>query len=123
MEWWELLLIILGGITFLLGLGVPVAFAFILVNLLGVLFLQGGGRALHQLVLSMESSVSSFTLAPIPLFVLMGEVLWHSRLAFNALDVLEKLLGRLPGRLSVLTVLAGTVFSWRRWRSVPSAAS
>ena len=111
MEWWVLLLIILGGITILLGLGVPVAFAFILVNLLGVFFLQGGGRALHQLVLSMESSVSSFTLAPIPLFVLMGEVLWHSRLAFNALDVLEKLLGRLPGRLSVLTVLAGTVFS------------
>jgi tripartite ATP-independent transporter DctM subunit len=111
MEWWEVLLIIFGGTTFLLALGVPVAFAFILVNMAGVLFLQGGGRAFHQMVLSMQSSVSSFTLAPIPLFVLMGEILWHSRLAFNALDALEKFLGRMPGRLSVLTVLAGTVFS------------
>lgn len=111
MEWWEVLLIIFGGTTFLLALGVPVAFAFILVNMAGVLFLQGGGRAFHQMVLGMQSSVSSFTLAPIPLFVLMGEILWHSRLAFNALDALEKFLGRMPGRLSVLTVLAGTVFS------------
>ena len=31
--------------------------------------------------------------------------------AFRAIDVLDKLLGRLPGRLSILTVLSGTVFS------------
>lgn len=95
----------------LLALGMPVAFAFIIINMLGVLVLQGGGRSFHTLTLSMFSSVSTFTLLPVPLFVLMGEVLWHSRVAFKAIDVLEKLLGRLPGRLSVLTVLSGTVFS------------
>ena len=59
----------------------------------------------------MSDAVSSFTLLPIPLFILMGEILWHSKIAFRALDVLDKLMGRLPGRLSVLTVTSGTVFS------------
>jgi len=95
----------------LLALGMPVAFAFIIINMLGVLVLQGGGRSFHTLTLSMFSSVSTFTLLPVPLFILMGEVLWHSRVAFKAIDVLDKLLGRLPGRLSVLTVLSGTIFS------------
>jgi tripartite ATP-independent transporter DctM subunit len=111
MEWWEILPLILGGLLVVMALGVPVAFSFLLVNLLGILFLQGGGRAFHQFVLSIYSSVSSFTLAPVPLFVLMGEVLWHSKLGLRALDALDKCLGRLPGRLSVLTIAAGTVFS------------
>src|SRR5690606_42122602 len=40
-----------------------------------------------------------------------GEILWHSNMAFKALDVLDKLLGRLTGRLSILTVATGTVFA------------
>lgn len=111
MEWWEPLLYIFGGVTFLMAIGMPVAFAFVLVNIVGIFLLQGGGKAFEQLALSMFSSVSSFTLAPIPLFVLMGELLWHSKVAFKALDVMEKLLGRVPGRLSVLTICTGTVFS------------
>jgi len=110
-EWWVILLIIFSGAMILLALGMPVAFAFIIINMLGVLVLQGGGRSFHTLTLSMFSSVSTFTLLPVPLFILMGEVLWHSRVAFKAIDVLDKLLGRLPGRLSVLTVLSGTIFS------------
>ncbi len=111
MEWWLILIVIFSGAMILLAVGMPVAFAFIIVNMLGVLILQGGGRAFHTLTLSMFSSVSTFTLLPVPLFVLMGEVLWHSKVAFKAIDVLDKLLGRLPGRLSILTVLSGAVFS------------
>lgn len=111
MVWWEPFIYIFGGLSVLVAIGMPVAFAFILVNIVGIIVLQGFGRPLEQLALSMYSSVSSFTLAPIPLFVLMGELLWHSRVAFRALDVLEKFLGRVPGRLSVLTIGTGTIFS------------
>ena len=111
MEWWILLLIIFGGAMLLLAKGMPVAFAFVLVNILGVLFLQGGGAAFNTLARNMFQSVHSFTLLPIPLFVLMGEILWHSGVAFRAIDSIDKLLGRLPGRLSILTVISGTVFS------------
>ena len=106
-----MLTIILGGTMFVLALGVPVAFGFILINVLGVLILQGGGGAFHSLTLSMYDSVSTFVLLPIPLFILMGEILWHSRVAFHAVDVIDRMLGRLPGRLSILAVLSGTVFS------------
>jgi tripartite ATP-independent transporter DctM subunit len=43
--------------------------------------------------------------------VLMGEVLWQSNIASNALAAIDKWIGRVPGRLSLLTVLSGTVFS------------
>jgi hypothetical protein len=45
MAWWELLLIIFGGLTALFMTGMPVAFAFLLINLIGVWLLQGGGAA------------------------------------------------------------------------------
>jgi tripartite ATP-independent transporter DctM subunit len=111
MEWWLVLLVIIGSVLVLLAAGVPVAFAFLLINLVGAELLQGGGRAFHQIILSIYSSVTSFSLLPIPLFVLMGEILWHSNIAGRALGAMDKLLGRVPGRLSFLTVGSGTVFA------------
>jgi tripartite ATP-independent transporter DctM subunit len=111
MEWWLVLLVIIGSVLVLLAAGVPVAFGFLLINLVGAELLQGGGRAFHQIVLSIYSSVTSFSLLPIPLFVLMGEILWQSNIAGRALGAMDKLLGRVPGRLSFLTVGSGTVFA------------
>ena len=56
-------------------------------------------------------SVSSFALTPIPLFVLMGEVLFHTGLAVKVIDGIERLIRQVPGRLAVIAVVAGTVFS------------
>lgn len=111
MEWWLTLVVIFASLIALLGAGLPVAFAFLLINIAGAALLQGGGGAYHQLVHSIYASVTSFSLLPIPLFVLMGEILWHSNIASRALGALDKLLGRVPGRLSLLTVISGTVFS------------
>ncbi|HEX7054532.1 MAG TPA: TRAP transporter large permease subunit [Burkholderiales bacterium] len=111
MEWWATLLAIFGAVILLLALGIPVAFCFLLINIVGAELLQGGGRAFHQLVVNIYGSVTSFSLLPIPLFVLMGEILWHSNIATRALGALDKLLGRVPGRLSLLTVASGTVFA------------
>lgn len=111
MAWWLVLLIIFGALIALLGAGVPVAFAFLLINIAGAEFLQGGGKAFQQLIHSIYASVTSFSLLPIPLFVLMGEILWQSNIAARALGALDKLLGRVPGRLSLLTVASGTIFS------------
>jgi tripartite ATP-independent transporter DctM subunit len=111
MEWSILLSGIFLSVVALLSLGIPVAFTFFLINIVGAYFLQGGAGAFPQLILSIQSAVSSFSLLPIPLFVLMGEILWHSQIAFKALEALDRLLGRLPGRQSLLTVLTGTVFA------------
>jgi tripartite ATP-independent transporter DctM subunit len=112
MDWAITLALIFGSLLVLLALGLPVVFAFILVTLGGILFIHGGNPgAFTQFVLSIESSLRTFTLLPIALFVLMGEVLWQSNIASNALAAIDKWIGRVPGRLSLLTVLSGTVFS------------
>src|SRR5262249_15784756 len=44
-------------------------------------------------------------------FVLMGEVLFHTGLALKVIDGIERLVRQVPGRLAVVAVVAGTVFS------------
>ena len=111
MEWWLALIIIFGGLFLLMASGIPVAFGFALVNIIGMFVFMGGQEAASSLILSMSNALTSFSLIPVPLFVLMGEVLWHSGIGIRAIDVLEKWLGRMPGRLSVLSVVAGVVFA------------
>jgi len=92
-------------------LGVPVAFAFLAANLVGAFLLMGGFEGLLQLVDNSTSLITSFTLVAIPMFVLMGALLFHSGLAARVFDTLDTLLGRIPGRLSYLTVAGGATFS------------
>jgi tripartite ATP-independent transporter DctM subunit len=111
MDWSLTLTVIIGGLLLLMMLGMPIAFTFLLVTSIGVLLLQGGGDAFQQVVIGMISSVTSFALVPIPLFIFMGSILWHTNLGRQAVDALDKLLGRLPGRLALLTMASGGVFS------------
>jgi tripartite ATP-independent transporter DctM subunit len=92
-------------------LGVPVAFAFLAANLVGAFLLMGGLEGMLQLVDNSTSLITSFTLVAIPMFVLMGALLFHSGLASRVFDTLDTLLGRIPGRLSYLTVAGGATFS------------
>lgn len=98
-------------VLLLMVLGVPVAFAFLGANLLGAYLLMGGINGLLQLVDNSTSLITSFTLVAIPMFVLMGSLLFHSGLATRVFDTLDMLLGRVPGRLSYLTVAGGATFS------------
>ena len=111
MDWFGNLMLLIGTLIVLLSIGLPVAFAFLLLNIFGFLFFMGGLRGLPQLVLSMYDSVSGFVFAPVPLFIFMGEIMFHSGLARRSMDALEMSIGRLPGRLSVLSVVAGTLFA------------
>src|SRR5947208_3985033 len=103
--------LLLAGSTVLLFLGLPVAFSFLVINLVGAWIWLGGDAGLVQLARNSVNSVMSFSLTPIPLFVLMGEVLFHTGLAVKVIDGIERLITRVPGRLAVVAVVAGTVFS------------
>jgi len=111
MEWYWALLLMLGLMFGLMAVGVPVAFTFLGVNLVGAWIFLGGEAGLGQLVRNSVGSITSFSLTPIPLFVLMGEVLFHTGLAFRAIEAIERLIARLPGRLSVVSVLGGSTFA------------
>lgn len=109
--WWVDLSVFLGLLLLLLFLGMPVFLAFFTVNLVGILYLVGFGPGMHQVIVGTYSSLAKFSLTPIPLFVLMGELLFQSGLATRALDGFSKWMGRIPGRLSILSVAAGTLFA------------
>jgi len=103
--------LMLGGSTAFLFIGMPVALTFISINILGAWLYMGGEPGLIQLARSSVSSVAAFSLTPIPLFVLMGEILFHTGLALKVIEGIERLIVKVPGRLSVVAVVAGTVFS------------
>src|ERR1700726_2648745 len=111
MSWQMASLLLLGGSTILLFIGMPVAFSFIAINLIGALLFLGGDPGLHQLVRNSSAAVMNFSLTPIPLFILMGEVLFHTGLAVKVIEGVERLIRQVPGRLAVVAVVAGTIFS------------
>ena len=111
MEWQYAALLMLGGVTALILVGPPVAFCFLAINLVGAWLFLGGEFGLQQLVRNGIASLTSFSLTPIPFFVLMGEVLFRSGVALRAIDAVNRAIAAVPGRLAVVAVVAGTIFS------------
>src|SRR5215475_3832557 len=95
----------------LLLTALPVAFVFFIINIVGSYLIFGGTAGLEQMVRNEQLSVAQFSLVPIPLFVLMGEVLFHTGLAMKSIDAVDAVIRRVPGRLAVVTLVAGTIFS------------
>jgi tripartite ATP-independent transporter DctM subunit len=104
------LVFFLGGLVFLLLAKFPVAFAFLLMDVLGIWVFMGSA-GLENVTLGIFSSLAIFTITPVPLFILMGELMYQSHVADVTLDVLDRWLGRVPGRLSLLAATSGTIFA------------
>ena len=92
MSWQLASWLLLGGSTVLLFLGLPVVFSFLVINVIGAWLILGGEAGIAQMVRNCVGSVASFSLTPIPLFVLMGEVLFHTGLAVKVIDGIERLI-------------------------------
>ncbi len=110
MEWWMVLTFFLGGLVILLLTRFPVAFSFLLMDVIGILVFMGT-VGLKNITLGIFSSLSIFTITPVPLFILMGELMYHSHVADITIDILDRWLGRVPGRLGILAAVSGTIFA------------
>jgi tripartite ATP-independent transporter DctM subunit len=111
MTWYAILGLLLGLLLVFMALGMPVVFAFFAVNLIGAWVFMGGEIGVMQLVRNAADSVQSFALMPIPLFIFMGEIMFHTGVAGRAIDAVDRLFTRVPGRLSLVAIAGGTVFS------------
>ena len=98
MSWQMASLLLLGGSTVLLFVGMPVAISFMAINLIGAILFLGGDAGLHQVARNSVAAAINFSLTPIPLFILMGEVLFHTGLALKVIDGVERLIRQVPGR-------------------------
>ena len=122
MEWYEALALLLGAIVALMALGMPIALAFLAANIIGAWIFMGGERGVALLLNNGLGALTKFALMPIPLFLLMGEVFFHTGLGKRMFNAIDQLLGKLPGRLSYVTVLGGTGFSTLSCSSMGSTA-
>ena len=111
MEWYAALALLLGIVCTLMGVGVPVAIEFLFANIVGAVVFLGYPSGLVSVVRGSVASISNFTLAPIPLFLMVGEVLLQTGLAFKAVGAIDRLIARVPGRLAIVAVTGGTAFS------------
>lgn len=122
MEWFESLAILLGSILVLMAIGMPVALAFLAANILGAWFFMGGAKGVTLLLDNGFGGLTNYALVPIPLFLLMGEIFFYTGLGARMFNAIDRLLGKLPGRLSYVTVLGGTAFSTLSGSSMGSTA-
>lgn len=121
-DWVLTLSLFIGSIVGLMMIGVPVAIAFLLVNMVAAFLIMRSFDGVMQVVDNATDLLTSYILAPVPLFLLMGALFFHTGLAYRMFTALDQLLGRLPGRLSFLTVIGGTGFSTLTGSSLANAA-
>lgn len=98
------------GVVLLLFLRVPVGISLILPSLAYIVF--GTGLSLTAAVERMTSSLNSFPLLAVPLFVLVGSVANASGLSERIFNAAHALVGRVRGGLGYVNVLASLGFSW-----------
>ena len=130
MEWFEALFFLLGMILFFMFLGMPVAIAFLAANMIGAAYFMGGSgplatqisRGIGQLANNAIPTVTSFNLMPVPMFLLMGEIFFFTGLAARMFTAVDQLMGRLPARLSFVTIAGGTAFATLSGSSMGSTA-
>ena len=122
MDWQLALVFIVSMLLIFMLIGMHIATSFLSVGLVGMYIFFGGLAGWDLLIKSMYTSCNTFILLPIPLFVFMGEILFQTGISSVLISTVDKLLGRLPGRLSLLAVSAGTLFASLTGTSVASVA-
>jgi len=122
MEWYIALAFLLSMIVFLMGAGMPIAFAFLGANVVGAWYFMGGENGIIQMLNNGFGGLSKFSLVSIPLFLLMGELFFQTGLGMRMFNAVERLMGKIPGRLSYVTVVGGTAFSTLSGSSMGSTA-
>jgi tripartite ATP-independent transporter DctM subunit len=121
-EWYWALAFLLGMVVVLMVMGMPIALAFLGANIVGAWLFMGGGNGVIQVLNNGFGSLSSFSLVPIPLFLLMGELFFRTGLGLRMFNAIDMLLGKVPGRLSYVTVIGGTGFATVSGSSMGSTA-
>jgi tripartite ATP-independent transporter DctM subunit len=122
MEWYWALAFLLGMVVILMVAGMPIALTFLGANIIGAWIFMGGGSGVIQILSNGFGSLSSFSLVPIPLFLLMGELFFRTGLGMRMFNAIDMLLGKVPGRLSYVTVIGGTGFATVSGSSMGSTA-
>jgi len=95
----------------LMFLRIPVGFVMAIVGFTGFGLLVTWDASLNLLARDFFSIFSSYNLTVIPLFVLMGQLAFHSGISSRLFNAAHKFFGHLPGGLAIATIGACAGFS------------
>ncbi len=103
MTWWLTLAAIFGLLLVLLGSGLPIFAGFLLVNVVGAMVLMGP-PAIGLFVNSMLDTASTEALVAVPLYMLLGELLFRTGGVEVLYNALNRLIGAIAGRMYVVAI-------------------
>src|SRR5690242_21438633 len=118
MELLSIAALLLGFLALLLGAGVWIAVALMATGWAGMQFAGGNIPAGSVLATTVWGNSASWSLAALPLFIWMGEILFRTRLSEEMFRGFAPWLNWLPGRLMHVNVLACGVFGRSEERRV-----
>jgi tripartite ATP-independent transporter DctM subunit len=111
MAWYWVAVILFGSALGLMMLGIPVAVGFFITNVIAAVLFMGGGAGIQQIINNGFGAMTNFALVPIPMFLFMGELFYHTGLATRCFNAADKLLGNIRGRLAYVTLIGGTAYA------------
>ena len=113
----------LGLLLVLLVLGTPVGFALLIAGAAGLWWVGNLEIVLGVLRTTPLSTVSSYEMIAVPMFILMAEFVLLSGIANSLFAAAATWVGRMPGGLAIATAIAGAGFGAISGSSTASAAT
>ncbi len=104
-------LIGIAALLILMFIKMPIGFAMGIMGFMGYAFLVSWDAAVSAVGLTMYNCGTSYSLGVLPLFVLMGQFAFRSRLSEQMFACTNKWLGRLHGGLAIATIGACAGFA------------
>ena len=111
MAWYWAAALLFGSALGMMMLGIPVAIGFFITNVVAAIVFMGGGPGIAQVINNGFGAMTNFALVPIPMFLFMGELFYHTGLATRCFNAADKLMGNIRGRLAYVTLIGGTAYA------------
>lgn len=89
----------------------PISFAMFIVGFLGLLIVASPRAAFSVLTADLWNQFSSYTMSVVPLYILMGEIVFRTGVTENLFKAAYKWVGQLRGGMAATVVLASAGFA------------
>jgi len=118
----EILILVLSFII-LLSIGVPIAFSIGISAMLTMMVTIPTLPSFTTIAQRMATGLDSFALLAIPFFILAGQLMNHGGIAGKLIDFAKVLVGRLPGGLAYVNIIAAMLFGAISGSAVAAASA
>lgn len=116
-------LLAVGVMLLIVALGVPIGFSLAIVGTAGFWYMVGLKPAITLIYVHSLAQSQNIVFIALPLFILMGQLVHHSRIAADMYDCVQKWFGRMPGGLAITSVAGCAAFGAVTGSSVAAVAT